>query len=92
MRVNVRGRLGVMSTSRFQIGTENNATLSTSAYPLLLTYAVPEELCPQPERAGAPDALHSEGSAQVRARPQQQPDGRRVGRWAAEEKIFRYCG
>ena len=85
MRVNVRGRLGVMSTSRFQIGTENNATLSTSACHRLLTRVVPEELCSQPKRAGAPNALHSEGSPRVRARPQQQPDGRRVGRRAAEE-------
>ena len=64
---------------------QHQCNLSTSAYPLLLTRVVPEELRSQPERAGAPDALHSEGSPQVRARPQQQPDGRRVGRRAAEE-------
>ena len=59
----------------------------------MLHRVVPEELCSQPERPSAPDALHGEGSAQVRTRPQQQPDGRRVGRRAAEEEeIFRYCG
>ena len=59
----------------------------------MLHRVVPEELRSQPERAGAPDALHGEGSPQVRTRPQQQPDGRGVGRRAAEEGwIFRYCG
>ena len=65
---------------------QHQSNLPTSACHLLLTRVVPEELRSQPERAGAPDALHSEGSPRVRARPQQQPDGRRVGRRAAEEE------
>ena len=52
----------------------------------MLHRVVPEELRSQPEGAGAPDALHGEGSPQVRTRPQQQPDGRRVGLRAEEQE------